>query len=83
MMIILPEAKVNELKTLMETAGIDTCKELFNNSLTLFEWALDEVRSGKVIASLDERTDRHRVLVMPVLERIAKAARKAELPTTV
>lgn len=77
----LPEAKVNELKSLMQVAGIDTYKELFNNSLTLFEWALDEVRSGKVIASLDERTEKHRVLVMPVLERIAKTARKTELAT--
>jgi hypothetical protein len=74
----LPEAQVEQLKTLMAQAGIDTYKDLFNNSLTLFEWALDEVKNGRVLASVDEQNDKYRVLVMPVLERIAKAARQAE-----
>lgn len=74
----LPEAQVEQLKTLMAQAGIDTYKDLFNNSLTLFEWALDELKSGRVLASVDEENDKYRVLVMPVLERIAKAARQVE-----
>jgi hypothetical protein len=76
----LPEARVQELKKLMEEAGFDTYKDLFNNSLTLFEWAVNEVKNGKVLGSMDEQNEKFRVLVMPFLERIANAARKAEQP---
>ena len=76
----LPEARVQELKKLMEEAGFETYKDLFNNSLTLFEWAVNEVKNGKVLGSMDEQNEKFRVLVMPFLERIANAARKAEQP---
>lgn len=65
----------------MEEAGFETYKDLFNNSLTLFEWAVNEVKNGKVLGSMDEQNEKFRVLVMPFLERIANAARKAEQPT--
>ena len=68
----LPPVKVQELKDVMEEAGIETYKELFNNALTLLDWAIREVKDGNVLASLDEKNDRHRVLVMPVLERIGR-----------
>jgi hypothetical protein len=68
----LPPAKVQELKDVMEEAGIETYKELFNNALTLLDWAIREVKDGNVLASLDEKNDRHRVLVMPVLEKIGR-----------
>lgn len=76
----LPEARVQELKKLMGEAGFETYKDLFNNSLTLFEWAVNEVKNGKVLGSMDEQNEKFRVLVMPFLERIANAARKAEQP---
>src|SRR5260370_6512421 len=76
----LPEAQVRELKTLMEAAGFETYKDAFNNALTLLEWVLNEVKSGKVIAAVDEQNDKYRVLVMPALERAAKAARKPKEP---
>jgi hypothetical protein len=74
----LPEARVQELKTLMDEAGFDTYKDLFNHSLTLLEWAINEVKDGKAIAALDEQGDKYRVLAMPFLDRVARAARKAE-----
>lgn len=76
----LPETQVQELKKLMEEAGFETYKDAFNNALTLLEWVLNEVKTGKVIAAVDEQSEKYRVLVMPALERVAKAARKAELP---
>ena len=66
----LPEAKIEELKVLMHQAGMDTYKELFNNALTLFEWAIDQTKAGRSLASVDEENDKYRVLVMPVLERV-------------
>jgi hypothetical protein len=78
----LPEEQVQELKKLMAEAGIETYKDLFNNALTVFEWLLNEVSNGKVIAAVDEQNEKYRVLEMPALERAAKAARtkKANQP---
>jgi len=74
----LPEGQVEELKKVMQDAGFETYKDLFNNALTLLEWAINEQKAGKVIAAVDEQSERYRVLVMPALERAAKAAKKAE-----
>jgi hypothetical protein len=74
----LPEARVEELKVLMEETGLDTYKDLFNNALSAFEWLTSEVKSGRVIAGLDEQNEKYRILVMPALERVAKTARKSE-----
>jgi len=76
----LPETRVQELKALMEETGLETYKDLFNNALTVFEWLANEVKSGRVIAAVDEQSEKYRVLVMPALERMAKAARKPEQP---
>ena len=76
----LPEARVEELKTLMQEAGFETYKDAFNNALTLLEWTINEIKSGKNIAAVDEQNQKYRVLVMPALERVAKAARKLEQP---
>jgi hypothetical protein len=74
----LPEAQVQELKTLMGEAGLDTYKDLFNNALSSFEWILGEVKNGRSIASVDENNQTYRVLVMPALQQVDKAARKEE-----
>src|ERR1700733_6460439 len=74
----LPETQVQELKTLMAEAGLDTYKDLFNQALSAFEWILNEVKSGRSIASVDEQNQTYRVLVMPALQQVAKNARKEE-----
>jgi hypothetical protein len=78
----LPEAKVQELKALMEETGVETYKDLFNNALTLLEWAIEEVEDGRVLASVDEQNDKYRVLVMPILERMAKRAKNKQQPVS-
>jgi len=67
-----PESKVQELKTLMAEADIETYKEIFNNALTLLEWAIAEVKAGRSLASVDEAHERYRVLVMPILQNMVK-----------
>lgn len=63
----LPEEKVKELEQLMKAARITTRKDLFNNALTLFEWAIQERQSGRSIASVDEDNKKYKELVMPAL----------------
>ena len=69
--IELPEEKVKELDNLMRVAQISTRKDLFNNALTLFEWAIEERKSGRSIASVDENNKRYKELVMPTLSAVA------------
>jgi len=66
------EDRINDLKRLKEETGSETLKELFNNALTMFEWAVEEVKNGNEIAAVNEREKVFRVLVTPLLERVAK-----------
>lgn len=63
----LPEAKIKELETLMKEAGIRTKKDLFNNALSLLEWAIKEKREGRIIASIDEKNQKYKEVIMPLL----------------
>jgi hypothetical protein len=71
-----PESKVKELKALMQKCGLKTYHELFNNALTLTKWAVQETEQGRVILSQDDRTEKARELVMPLLEFVAAARRE-------
>lgn len=65
----LPDEQVRELEQLMADTGISTKKDLFNNALTLFQWAVAEKRAGRSIASVDEAEKKYKELIMPPLER--------------
>ena len=71
----LPEAQVQDLKNLMAEAGLDTYKDVFNQALSAFEWILNEAKSGRSIASVDDKNQSYRVLVMPALQQVAKNAK--------
>jgi len=66
----LPEDQVAELDKLMEETRLTTRKDLFNNALTLFSWAVKAKKAGRVIASVDGN-QRIRELVMLSIENIA------------
>jgi hypothetical protein len=67
----LPEDGVRQLKDLMAEAKIDTYKELFTNALTLLRWSVREVKSGRIIASVDEQRGKYKELAMPIFEAVA------------
>ncbi len=77
----LPEERIQELRALMEAADIETYKELFNNALTLLEWSVAESQAGRTLASMDDTKEGYRVLVMPMLQRVAKKARHTQVAT--
>jgi len=74
----LSETRVRELEELMELCGIATKKELLNNAITLFAWAVREVGKGNVIASVNEAEERYRELQMPALSHAASARGDSE-----
>ena len=66
----LPDTKVADLDRIMAEGGIRTRKELFNNALSLLEWAIKQRKAGRTIAAVDESNDSYRELSMPILENI-------------
>ena len=64
--IDVTDEHLRELEALMERAGVSTKKDLFNNAVTLLAWALDEVRKGHTIASINESEQKYRELQMPI-----------------
>ena len=68
--------EIQRLNWIMEICDLHTRKDLFNNALTLLEWAARETCEGRKIASFrDELRDRF-ILSMPALS--AAASRCAE-----
>ena len=70
------EDRIAELKQLKEETGAETLKELFNNALTILEWAIEESKAGNEIAAVNEEGKAYRVFVTPLLERIARRQRQ-------
>jgi hypothetical protein len=56
----ISDEREKELETLMSDTGLTTFKELINKSLTLFEWAVQERKTGCVIASVNEKEETYR-----------------------
>lgn len=68
----LSEEKLRELEELMEESGIKTKKDFINNALTLLEWAIEEKKAGRMIASIDEKGEKYREVLMPLLSTMAR-----------
>jgi len=73
----LSSDRLAEFDRLMAFCDLKTRKDLFDNSMTLFEWAVEEVRAGNEIASYNRDTDHVEVVRFPVLDN---AARRAKSP---
>ena len=75
----MPQANADRLDQLARESGV-TKKDIINNALTLLEWAIDEVKAGRSIASIDAQENRYKELVLPLLRDFAAQA-NAELTT--
>jgi hypothetical protein len=67
----LPDEQVAELDERMAETKLRTRKDLFNNALTLFDWAIKQKKAGRVIAAIDESQDIVKELLMPALENVS------------
>jgi len=67
----LTKEHLQELEALMKELGISTKKDLFNQAITLLEWAVRERKAGRIIASVDESRDQYRQVLLPAVERVA------------
>jgi hypothetical protein len=71
---LLPD-RLAEFEQLMEWCDLRTRKDLFDNAMTLFEWAVYEVRNGNQIASHNPTNDHVEVIRLPVLDNAARRAK--------
>lgn len=67
----LTDEQLAELEKLMAESGTKTRKDLLNNALTLLEWAINEKKGGRIIASVNEKENKYKELVMPILANVA------------
>ena len=68
----ISEAEVEKLDELMKESGIDSYRDLFNTSLTLFQWAIQQTKEGKVVASVDETAQKYTEVQMDALIYVAE-----------
>ncbi|MCP4115878.1 MAG: hypothetical protein GY737_10820 [Desulfobacteraceae bacterium] len=52
---------------LMSDTGIRTKKDLINSALSFYIWAIEEKRSGKIIASIDPENKHMKEVILPHL----------------
>lgn len=72
----LDQAAVERLEWLKEKTGSQTLRELFNNAMTLLNWAVKQRMSGLAIAAVDEARQEFRELQMPALEHSSRDSAK-------
>lgn len=66
----IAENQWESMKGLMEKCGTDTCKDFFNNTYALLEWAVREKCAGNVIASINDGAKQVRELDMPCFRNL-------------
>ncbi len=75
---VLPE-RLAEYDQLMSFCDIKGRRDLFEHAMTLFEWAVNEVRSGNEIASYNRETDNVEIVRFPVLDNAARRAKSGRV----
>jgi len=68
--IEISSTRAEEISVLMETFDIGTKKDLFNNAISLLQWAGKELKRGRIIGSIDQDTESYNELSMPIFSNI-------------
>lgn len=66
------EDRIGDLKDLQKITGTTNMKELADNAFTILEWAVKETKDGNDIAAVNDADQTYRILVMPLLQRVAR-----------
>ena len=66
------DQEIEKLDEMLKETNLDSYKDLLNNSLSLFYWAAQQVKNGKVIAAVDESAQKYTEVQMQALQHIAE-----------
>ena len=72
----ISDVHMESLKELQRKIGVATMKDLFNNAVTILEWAVEETAHGNEIAAVNEEAKVYRVLATPPLQHVAREYRR-------
>ena len=75
--------RLEDMSRLMRLTSVRSRRELFDHALSLFEWAVEEVQRGNVIAALDVEANTYQRLEMPSLRAARRNVGKPELSTPI
>jgi hypothetical protein len=73
--IDLSVKELDRMNLVMEKCDIESRKDLFNNALTIFEWAIQEVGKGFRIAAVNDQSQEKTVLSMSALNNVSQSKR--------
>lgn len=68
----LTEDRIRELEQLMVKTGVSTRKDVFENALALFEWAVTQAERGRTFGAWDEESETFHEVLMPALASVRK-----------
>lgn len=68
--ISIPEVRGRRIENLVEEGIVTSEQEYATYALTLLEWAINERREGRIVASIDDQSSQYRELVMPILSYV-------------
>lgn len=62
------EDSLEEIDNLVRTLGLESRRHFFNYVLSLAAWCVKERLNGRIIASIDEPTNRYKELEMSIVK---------------
>jgi hypothetical protein len=66
----LSDERLADLEQLQSDCGFYDRKTLFNNALTMLQWAVVKLKEGKSIVAVDEVAERYHELEMPFMANL-------------
>ncbi len=66
--LVVSEAQQSMIEALRKQMGVATVKEVFNNALTLLNWAVRQRQEGSAICAINESKNVYKELQIPALD---------------
>jgi len=65
--------KVRDIEKLMGECGIKTKQDFFNNAFTLLALSIEQLKDGKIIASVDKENQKYYEIRIPIFSAVTKS----------
>lgn len=71
----ISDNRVDDLNALQEKTQVTTRKDVFENAVAIFEWAVKQRAKGRLIGAYCEKTKEFFEITMPALENVKEVRR--------
>ena len=66
----MSKKRLDDIDALKKIAGLGSRKEVLDNALSMFKWAIDQTEKGRAIVSLADDEKSYRELAMPCFDNV-------------